>query len=248
MSVKNPNRNKKKKSEKKKRGGKSASTESKNKKIGKTGTSETEEKKISKKEQSRQENKILRNILIGAGVIILAIFVFIISVESLSSFDYKGVEFNIEKFCDSGPCLVTYHTQLPVIYKEKKSNYHFYLRNDPRKLEEDVPFNGELDIRKNMLLKITFNKHCSGFETIAVQNVLNLYRVAGTNISSGQNSTCENISSNEDSMFILIQEANKTSIEKTNPACYTINVNSCEILEGTERFMTETFVELNKML
>ena len=49
-------------------------------------------------------------------------------------------------------------------------------------------------------------------------------------------------------MFVKLQEANKTSIEQVGPACYNININNCEILEGTERFMIETFVEINKKL
>ena len=49
-------------------------------------------------------------------------------------------------------------------------------------------------------------------------------------------------------MFVLIQESNRTSIEQFGPACYNINIKNCEILKGTERFMIDTFVEINKIL
>jgi len=49
-------------------------------------------------------------------------------------------------------------------------------------------------------------------------------------------------------MFVLIQESTRTSIEQFGPACYNINIKNCEILEGTERFLADTFVEINKIL
>ena len=40
-------------------------------------------------------------------------------------------------------------------------------------------------------------------------------------------------------MFVNIRGGDKTSVEQYGPSCYNINVDECEILEGTERFVLE---------
>ena len=206
---------------------------------------EIEDRGSSKKEILINQNRILKNFLIVMVGIIVLILIFVFAVKSINSFEYRGVEFKIVKFCDAGPCLVTYNTKLPVIYQGKNTTYNFYLRNDPRKLAEKVPFDGSLLLRKNMFVKITFDNYCKGFESIAVENFLNLHRIADINVSSGENTSCDLTGRN---MYVLIQEADRTYIEQTGPVCYNINIKNCEILEGTERFMIETFIKLNKIV
>ncbi len=213
----------------------------KKKKSKKKGRKE-EEKDLSEDERY---NKMLKNFLIGVGIVALIIIAGYLIVQSFSVFEVQGVTFDVKKFCDSGPCLVTYHTTLPVIHDGKKATYNFYLRNDPRKLIQEVPFNGDFKLGESVAVKITYNNHCQGYETIATENLLNLHRVSGISVVNGQNATCE--SSFGDS-FILIQEANETSVVETSQGCYVINVNECEILEGTERFMVEMFIEINRYI
>lgn len=203
-------------------------------------------KKVEEKEKPSDFNKTLRNILVISAFIILIIGVSVFWNSTARGFEYQGVDYKVVEFCDSGPasCLITYNTKLPVTYEGQKANYNFYLRNDPRKLEKEVPFNGNLTLRDNLQLDITYGKTCNGYSNIAIQNLATLIDVSGINITEeGENATCDVLGKD---MFILIQEGNETSIEQIGPACYTININQCEILEGTERFMNEMFVYLNE--
>jgi len=201
--------------------------------------------KTSRKKQIESQNKILKNFFIGVGVIIITILLIFLFINQINSFEYEGVEFSIVKFCDTRPCLITYNTKIPVIYQREIISYNFYLRNDPRKLAKSVPFDGEIVFKKDMFINITFNRGCEGYETIAIVNFLNLYEISGINVIADENAECD---FEGNSMFVLIQESNRTSIEQFGPACYNINIKNCEILEGTERFLIDTFVEINKIL
>lgn len=205
----------------------------------------TKKGKTSKKKQMESQNKILKNFFIVVGVIIIMILLIFLFINQTKNFEYEGVEFSIVKFCDERPCLITYNTEIPIIYQGKEILYDFYLRNDPRELAKSVPFDGEAVFKNNMFINITFNRHCEGYETIAIVNFLNLYGVSGINVTAAdENTECD---SEGNSMFVLIQESNETSIEQFGPACYNINIKNCEILEGTERFLIDAFVEINKL-
>ena len=52
-------------------------------------------------------------------------------------------------------------------------------------------------------------------------------------------------SSDGEYMYINLKEGEETRIEQTGTACYNILINNCEILEGTEKFMVETFANIN---
>jgi len=203
------------------------------------------EGKTSRKKQVESHNKILKNFFIGVGIIIIVSFLIFLFINQAKNFEYEGVEFSIVKFCDTRPCLITYNTKIPVIYQGEKILYNFYLRNDPRKLATSVPFDGEIVFKKDMFINITFNRECEGYETIAIVNFVNLYEISGINVIADENAECD---LEGKSMFVLIQESNRTSIEKFGPACYNINIKNCEILKGTERFMIDTFVEIDKIL
>jgi len=199
-----------------------------------------------KKGLKKEQKKTLWNILVIIGILIIGfILTFIILNKSGGSFIYRGVNFTTVNFCDAGPpCLITYNTKIPIIYEGKPANYNFYIRNDPRDLEKEVPFYGDLLIKDEMNLEITYNTSCEGYEKIALENFLNLHGVAGINISSQENVSCD-LSGNE--MNILISDANKTEIRQLGPACYRIDIKGCEIIKGTERFMLETFVKIKEM-
>lgn len=205
---------------------------------------EEEAKGVSKKEQIKNENKILRNLLIGVGIFILAIVLSIFILDSVRNLEYEGIEFNVVKFCDSGPCLITYHTAFPVIFEGNVVPYNFYLRNDPRDLGENVNFEGELILYDNMVIESEESFNCEGDGIIAMKNLVTLYDVVGINVLKDETASCPE---GEEYMFVRVQEGEETSIEQFGPSCYNININNCEILEGTERFMIETFVELEKI-
>ncbi len=210
----------------------------------KTNLKKTEEKIILEKGKKNQ-NKILKIVIVVALIVILSVILMLIIPKSQKKFEYEGVEFTAVDFCDSGPssCLRTYQTKIPVKYQGNRANYSFYLHRNPEKTLEKIPFEGELYFKKEMAVDITFNKFCDGFEQIAVANFLNLHRISGMNIT-GEEKECDLLG---DKMYVKIQEANRTFIEKTGPACYNINIKECEILDGTERFMIESFVEIKKI-
>jgi len=203
-----------------------------------------ETESVSKKEQIKNENKILRNLLIGIGVFIFVIIFSVFMLGSIRNLEYEGIEFDVVKFCDAKPCLITYHTAFPVMFEGNVVPYNFYLRNDPRDLGENVNFEGELVLYDNMVIESEEGFNCDGNGIIAMKNLVNLYDVVGINVLKDETASCPE---GEEYMFVRVQNGNETSIEQFAPSCYNININNCEILEGTERFMIETFVELGKI-
>ena len=198
-------------------------------------------KEIPKKEQAIDQNKILRNFFIGMAILILLIILVVYAVQSTKKFEYRGVDFKIVK---SGN-LVFYNTKIPVVVDGKNAEYNFYLRNDPRKLDEGVSFNGNLSLAQNLVLNSTEDFNCDGFGIIATANLVNLYKVSGINVIKDQNATCD---SEGRYAFINLQKGSETRIDKVGPACYNVNISNCEILEATERLMLESFIEINKLM
>ena len=122
------------------------------------------------------------------------------------------------------------------------ADYNFYIRNDPRKLEE-VPFEGDLHILDLMVFNTTEDFNCDGDGVIGVANLVKLYQFLETKIMRDENATCD---SQGRYMFLNIQPGEETKVTKVGPSCYNLEVNDCEILEVTERFMIETFVKYDK--
>lgn len=197
------------------------------------------------KEHLDKERKQLRNVLLGLGifVIVLALAVFFIS--SIKSFEYKGVTFIIDKDQMKGKIL--YKTLLP-LYSEngKKSiDYKFWLRNDPRKMGNNINFNGEVVLTKNVVINMTGEDllyGCNKDGIIAIANLRQLYEIMGAEVMKDENATCD---TEGRYTFIQIEEGNETNIEQYGASCYKLIVNNCEIFPVTERFMIETFAKVN---
>lgn len=199
----------------------------------------TEEKKPATKEQINEQNKILRNVLIWLGVIIFVFLIGYFIIDSIRHFEYRGIKFDVVKESD----IIFYKTSIPVLYQDNIVPYNFYMRNDPRELE-GMFFEGKISFLKEMVINITEDFNCDGDGIIALANLVNLYGVLGANVIKDENATCD---SQGRYVFMQIQPGDETSIEQFGPACYNLNVNNCEILEVTERFMIETFIEFNKL-
>ncbi|MEK6897844.1 MAG: hypothetical protein AABX28_00635 [Nanoarchaeota archaeon] len=197
-----------------------------------------EEEKTETKNQGKEENKILRNIFIIIGVLIILIFVGYLFVKSATNFEYKGVEYKIVKEGD----LILYQTSFPVMYDGRKIPYNIYLRNDPRKLE-DVSFNGEINLKKDMVINATGDLNCQGYGVIAIANLAKI-GIFGVNVIKDSNATCDESGRY---MFLQIRESNESSIEQTGVSCYNLNVNNCEVLKVTEKFMTESFAKIKEV-
>lgn len=189
---------------------------------------------------SSRENSFLRNLFIFLGIVVIGLVAGFFIFGEAATFEYRGVNFTIADFCDGGPCLRTYNTKIPVLYDGGIANYNFYIRNDPRDLELQVPFNGDLVLAKNMLIDVNYNRECEGYSSVAMDNFGTLMRVVGTNMTAEEGLVC---SPDVEDMQVIIEEGEETKIERIGETCYVISIKECEVLRGIERFMTEVFVE-----
>ncbi len=196
----------------------------------------TEETKIANKGQIKSENKILKNVLIWLGIFLFIFLLIFLSIRSANSFEYKGIQGDVIKEGD----VIFYHVSFPMIYEGKDVNYNVYLRTNPRKLE-NIPFEGELNLLKMMVINSSDSFVCEGKGGIAMINFKQILGNFGMSFMKDSNASCD---SQGRYMFIQIQEGDVTGIEQTGPACYNLNVNNCEILEVTEKFLIESLVEL----
>lgn len=188
-----------------------------------------------------KENKLLLKIILVIGLFFLAILVAFFIMRSSARPDYNGVTFNVVQEGE----LTFYQTAFNVIYKGKPTVYNFYLRNNPKELKKNVPFDGELELRNIMVLNSTTeNLFCEGDWNLAIGNLLNL-NIFNIDIMRDENASC---SSEGDYMFVQIEEGEETKVEQFGPSCYKLIVNDCEILPATERFMIEVFSEVNTLL
>ena len=190
------------------------------------------------KNQAEREKKQLRNVLFGLGIFVILIVLAVFFINSIKSFEYEGTKFNIVREGD----LILYNTKLALVNEkgENYMNYNFFLRNDPRKL--NVDFDGELEIKELAVMNSEEEFNCDGDGIIAVANLNQLYEMVGTKVIRDENATCD---SEGRYMYINLKSGDKTKIGQTGNACYDIVINNCEILEGTERFMVETFAKIN---
>ena len=201
----------------------------------------TEETRAVSKGQIKSENKILRNFLIWLGILIFVFILVFLIINSLNNFKYTGVSFSTIKEGE----IIFYNSAFPLYNSSTGghiADYNVYLRNDPRKLE-GIPFEGEVKLSEILVMNSTgFN--CEGDGIIAVANFVQIFNALGIKAVKDSNATCD---SQGRYMFVKLQPGNVTSIEQTGPACYNFNINNCEILKVTEKFIVETLIEINKL-
>jgi hypothetical protein len=197
------------------------------------------EEKVKKKEISK-ENRVLRNILICIGIVLL-IFIFVFFMRgSASKFKYGGMQF---KAVTEGK-LLFYRTSFPVLVNKTVDAYNLYFRNDPRKLKKEVPFNGTINLRNFLVLNTTTdNLFCNGDWNLAIGNMQNL-KIFNIKVVKDENASC---SPTGDYMFVQIEEGNQTKIEQYGPSCYKLTVHNCEILPVTERFMIDIIAKYKEL-
>jgi hypothetical protein len=194
-----------------------------------------------KKTLAKKQNKTLGNILVFIGILFLVLIISFIVTRASNNPSYKGVTFNVIKEGE----LTFYQTAFKVLYKGENATYNIYLRNNPKELAKEVPFNGKLNLKNNLVLNTTTeNLFCDGDWNLAIGNLQNL-KIFNINIMRDENASC---SSGGEYMFVQIEEGNETRIEQYGPSCYKLIVSDCEILPVTERFMIETFAKVDSML
>ena len=185
----------------------------------------------------KHENKTLRNLLIGFVVLVIAFVAVYFLASNLKTFEYKGVTFHVVKE------IAPYQTSIPVMHQGNPADYNFYLRNDPRKLD-NISFYGEINFKPTAIINATDDLKCGGDGVIGIANLVNLYRILGTNIIKNQSLNCD---TNGTYMYIDLVKGNVSGIEQYGPTCYQLSVSDCEILEVTERFMIESLAKTKEL-
>ncbi|MCL5018458.1 MAG: hypothetical protein M1416_01675 [Candidatus Pacearchaeota archaeon] len=206
-----------------------------------------EEEKAPSENQIKKEYKTFKIIIITMLGFILMFLAVLWLINYLNNVNVGGVIFEIDRNAMAGKTL--YRTSLPVkgggMTGEVTADYNFWLRNDPRKLDENIPFQGVLRLRKENVINLEEDFNCEGYGIIAIANLLKLYQIIGGNVIKDENASCDLLGRYG---YINILKGNETYIDKSGPACYNIYIKDCEILEGTERFMLEMFIETNKQI
>jgi hypothetical protein len=200
----------------------------------------TEEDKPAPKEQIKKESKIFIGVVIVMASFVLMFLIGYIIINSINHFQEEGVKFQLIKMGK----LAFYRTTLPVMYNNSKADYSFYLRTNPKVLV-NVPFNGKIIAKKDMVIAMKDDFRCEGDGVIAAANLVKLYEFIGTKVVRNESFGCDPAGRY---MYVNIKAGNETRIVQYGPICYDIEIKDCEILKGTEKFMFETFVEMNKKL
>ncbi len=202
-------------------------------------------------QEDNKENKQLKKIFFVIGILVLFFLGIFFTINSMDRFTYKNVDFYVEKYCDSGPpCLTVYRTSLPVNSEHKITgkavfaDYNFYFRNDPRKLK-DIPVNidGKFTLMRNLVANFTGSFNCDGDGIIAIANLVNVLEVLDVEAIKDETAGCD---PDGRYTFLQLQAGNETSIEQFGSSCYNLNINNCEILEVTEKYIVELLSEVTK--
>lgn len=202
-------------------------------------TIDKEEEVLSEKEKKKQ-SELIKNILyVLGGIIILIFLVFLISYYKYN-FNYMGFSWNTEEYGD----ILIYHTSFPIIVNgQHTADYNVYLRNDPRKLKKNIPFEGDINLKEITIINQTQDFNCGGMGVIGVQGLNYFFTNAGLKFGKDPNASCD---SEGRYMFIQMQEGNQTNIEQYGPSCYNLNINNCQVNEVSERFLIEVLFDLRK--
>lgn len=184
----------------------------------------------------------LRWILIGMGILILVMILSYFLVQDSKKFRYAGLEFEKIKF-----------DQLNLFYAkiaqknqfgETVSYYNLYLRNDPRKLEINI--NGTINLKRNLIFSIDENTMGCEDDGIAGATIGTFFKAAGiqsiiasTNesVAKERNITFATCDDSSNATVVIIKKADKTEIVQEHENCYSINFQDCDIMKAVERFI-----------
>jgi len=195
---------------------------------------------MARKKEIKRYNNILKNFLI---IICLAIVVFVVvffALKKEAGFTYRGIDFGLEKVGN----LTFYRATFPVLKGiDYVTDYNLFIRNDPRKLDKKVSFDGNMTIYRDVVINLTQNFQCDGYGIISLANLAKTYSIFGINIINNQSIGCNSSLSYS---FIEITSGNKTELVQTDKSCYQLKINDCEILDGTEKIILETIAIAKK--
>jgi hypothetical protein len=190
-----------------------------------------EEVKEVKKGQIEHQNKILRNVLILGGFVVIGVIIGYFFIYMSTNFEHKGIAYNI---VDTEQVRF-YHTQFPLFVKGKEINYHVYLRKDPRE-NVRIPFEGNFAFDDDIVLNSTSGFNCDGKGVIATANMNQILIALGAEVINDPEAVCD---PDGRYLHINLEEGEESKIEQYGPRCYKFKINNCEIIDVTERYLTE---------
>jgi hypothetical protein len=199
-------------------------------------------KKASREELKKQE-KTLRNVLIVLGIIFLALIAFLIASRIYSNPKYEGAPFSVVR--EGGRLFYNFKFPMQNDKEEITAYYNLYLRNDPRKIGNIIPFEGDFLLKEKTFVNLNEEFICEGRGSIAIANLVDLIELFGSKafVIKDPDAVC---SQEGEFSFINIYEGDRNKVVQIGPSCYELYVNNCEILEVTERFMLEGIVKYFK--
>ena len=190
------------------------------------------------KKDIEQENKILRNVLIGIGLIVAVFLGIYLYSYYQTHYSFQGVKFDKIKQGE----LTFYHTTFPVSQNGRAVTYNAYLRTNTDVLAK-VPFEGNLTVMDKMVINSTKDFNCDGDGIIAVANLAQIFGAVGSKAVKDDNASCD---PQGRYTFVRMQESDYTGVIQTGPACYDINIKDCEVLPATERLILEMMVIMHE--
>lgn len=191
---------------------------------------------VPKAELNKEYEKQLRWVVLGAVFLFLVIGAFYFIYISMTSFDYNGTEFNKIKIGD----LIFYRVSFPLSSATGQhiADYNLFLRNDPRKLDY-IPVEGEVNLKQRIIVTSDENLICND-NSIALANLVQYFEgVPKIPVNAVSNITCAKLNSTTTTL-ISIQNSTVSKITRVSDQCYTIEMNNCDVLNTTERFILET--------
>lgn len=193
-------------------------------------------KKHADKEELKNQTRQLKILLIVIGGIVLFLVGGYLVMKSMQTYEYGGRSY--DTVIEGN--LILAHTSFP-LYSSMTGNhiadYNVFIRNDPRKLNREVEFEGEIVLTDLTVLNVTGDFNCDGDGVISIANMNQMLDIIGSKVVQDPNTTCEK--GGRRYTYIEIKEGEENKVIQTDESCYDFIVKDCEILKVTEKFMVE---------
>ena len=195
------------------------------------------EEKIKTKNQIAHQNKILRNFFIGIGIFVLLILGLLLSPLIFNSnFNYAGLDWDV---INTEGEITFYHSSF---LSTPTNTHNIYLRHDPRKIEEEIPFEGTILLKNLAFIETNSELHCEGYDQISTVLLKEMFEAWGTKLVGVSKGECEK---DGEYTFIKLIPGETTKIVEVGPSCYEFYTKNCEIFEVKERFIVEGLLKTN---
>lgn len=205
-----------------------------------------------KEEKADKKESQLKWIILFMAVIIIVFFVFYFLLNSGKGFKYSGVEF--EKIKQGN--LVFYLGKFPMtdINGNFVAYFPFYFRNDPRKLS-NIEINATIKLSMDVAYAADsgFVESCN--DSILAATTLSFFlKSLGLNLFSVTINKTEALMLNrtyascDDKRFSIIAfQPGKINKIRQEGSCYILEINNCEFMKVTERFLVGFYAHEKKI-